>query len=61
MKVVGVAFDNNKQIYYFNPKTLDLRRNVTVIVETERGLQFGKVILPPFEINEDNFIIIIKG
>ena len=36
MKVVGVAFDNNKQIYYFNPKTFDLRRNVTVIVETER-------------------------
>ena len=60
MKVVGIAFDNNKQIYYFNPKTFDLRRNVTVIVETERGLQFGKVILPPFEIEEDKIKSILK-
>lgn len=60
MKVVGVAFDNNKQIYYFNPKTFDLRRNVTVIVETERGLQFGKVILPPFEIEEFKLKSVLK-
>lgn len=53
IKVVGISFENIKQIYYFNPKSLDLRRNVTVIVETERGLQFGKVELPPFEIEED--------
>ena len=52
IKVVGVSFDGNKQIYYFNPKSLDLKRNITVIVETERGLQFGKVELPPFEIDE---------
>ena len=52
MKVVGISFENNKQIYYFNPKSFDLKRNVTVIVETERGLQFGKVILPPFELEE---------
>ena len=61
MKVVGVSFDNNKQIYYFNPKTFDLRRNVTVIVETERGLQFGKVILPPFEIEEEKIKSVLKN
>ena len=61
MKVVGIAFDNNKQIYYFNPKTFDLRRNVTVIVETERGLQFGKVILPPFEIEEEKIKSVLKN
>lgn len=53
IKVVGVSFDDNKQIYYFNPQNFDLRRNVTVIVETERGLQFGKVELPPFSIEEE--------
>ena len=51
-KVVGVSFENNKQIYYFNPVGLDLRRNVTVIVETERGKQFGKVELPTFELDD---------
>ncbi len=53
IRVVGVVFENTKQIYYFNPKTFDLRRNVTVIVETERGLQFGKVILPPFNLDDN--------
>lgn len=53
IRVVGVSFTNRKQIYYFNPKNLDLRRNVTVIVETERGTQFGKVELPPFEISDE--------
>ena len=53
IRVVGISFENTKQIYYFNPKSLDLRRNVTVIVETERGLQFGKVILPPFNIDDN--------
>lgn len=48
IRVVGISFENNKQIYYFDPKDLDLRRHVTVIVETERGTQFGKVELPPF-------------
>jgi len=52
IKVVGISFQDNKQIYYFNPKNFDLKRNITVIVETERGLQFGKVELPPFEIDE---------
>ena len=40
IKVVGISFENIKQIYYFNPKSLDLRRNVTVIVETD---QYGDV------------------
>ena len=52
IKVVGVSLPDSKQIYYFNPKNFDLKRNITVIVETERGLQFGKVELPPFEIDE---------
>lgn len=60
IKVVGVSFENIKQIYYFNPKSLDLRRNVTVIVETERGMQFGKVELPPFEIEESKLRTSLK-
>ena len=52
IKVVGISLPDSKQIYYFNPKSFDLKRNITVIVETERGLQFGKVELPPFEIDE---------
>ena len=61
IKVVGISFENNKQIYYFDPSSLDLKRNVTVIVETERGLQFGKVELPPFEISESKLTSPLKS
>ena len=60
IKVVGISFAGNNQIYYFNPKAFELKRNITVIVETERGLQFGKVELPPFEIDEKKLVSDLK-
>ena len=40
----GVEFKPNGKVYYFENEGLDIRRNVNVIVETEKGLQFGKVV-----------------
>lgn len=60
IKVVGISFDDSKHIYYFDPKSFDLKRNITVIVQTERGLQFGKVELPPFEIDECKILSDLK-
>lgn len=52
--IVKVKFYNNKVVYCKNEK-FNLKKNLTVIVKTERGLQFGMVIdLHPVEIiNED--------
>lgn len=44
MNVYGVTFRDKGKIYYFNGHDLKIPMNVTVIVETERGLQFGKVV-----------------
>lgn len=44
LDVVGISFDE-KRIYYFEPNGVDLKLNDAVIVETERGLQYGKVLL----------------
>ena len=41
--VVGVTLKKNGKIYYFSPNKLNLKKGTTVIVETERGLQFGTV------------------
>ncbi len=60
IKVVGISLPDNNRIYYFNPGDFDLKRNLTVIVETERGLQFGKVELPPFEIAENKLVSNLK-
>ena len=41
--VVGVTFEKNGRKYYFSPNNLDLKLGLSVIVETERGLQFGYI------------------
>lgn len=51
-KVVGIRFKPHGQIYYFNPGKLKLKDNLTVIVETEHGLQFGSVVNKDIEISD---------
>lgn len=43
IEVVGISLTENGKIYYFLPNEFQLKPNLTVIVETERGLQFGRV------------------
>lgn len=45
IEVVGVSFKKNSKIYYFSPKTMQLKKGTSVIVKTERGLQIGTVEL----------------
>lgn len=52
--IVGIVFKEKGKIYNFNPNGLNLNKNVTVIVETEKGLQFGKVEKTKFQIDEQN-------
>ena len=44
INVVGIEFNDGGRVYYFNPNNIDVTLNQFVIVETERGLQFGKVV-----------------
>jgi cell fate regulator YaaT (PSP1 superfamily) len=51
-EVIGVRFRQGGKIYYFSPLNykVDVGRNV--IVETTRGIEFGKVVLGVREIDE---------
>ena len=53
IEVVGVSFKKNSKIYYFSPNNLKIKKGINVIVETERGLQFGTVEIPNTEIKEE--------
>lgn len=44
IKVVGISFYNANRIYYFSPGNLDIHENDKVIVETERGVQYGTAV-----------------
>ena len=58
--VVGVSFDNNKRIYFFNPNKLDVKEGVDVIVETERGLQYGHVVTSIIEKKKESLNFPLK-
>ena len=42
--IIGINFDSGKKVYYFDPNNLKLEIGQNVIVETERGLQYGHVV-----------------
>lgn len=52
MNAVGVKINDSGKILYFDPNGLNLKLNLTVIVETDKGLQFAKIV-EFLEINEN--------
>ena len=44
MQLCGVSFKDNGKVYNFDSNGLDLKKGDSVIVETEKGEQYGKVI-----------------
>ena len=59
-KVVGVRFRNVGKIYYFNPKNYKMKPGDHVIVETARGVEYGKVVLAPKEVADDQVVHPLK-
>lgn len=60
-KVVGISFRRAGKIYYFNPGTLDLAIEQSVIVETARGQEIGKVKLIAMDIDESELVKPLKA
>ena len=52
--IVGITFDNNDRIEYYYTNDLNLKKNLTVIVETDIGLRFGKVVTDVHPIDKKN-------
>ena len=62
MEIVGISFNNNGSIEYFDANGFILKRNVTVVVDAGWGLRFGKVEVPNFTTKSDkkNFDKIVR-
>lgn len=50
--IVGVSIGGSREIEYFSCNNLKIKKNLTVIVETDKGLEFGTVLKEPF--TDDN-------
>ena len=44
MNIVEVKYDYNNTTEYFKNEKLNLKKKLTVIVDTDKGIQFGKVV-----------------
>lgn len=55
-KIVGVKFDFNPKVYYFDPRDLSLGAGDDVVVETSRGIDFGTVVMPLTEVENDKIV-----
>jgi len=47
IKAVGVRFKRAGRIYSFDPKDFELNLGDHIIVETARGIEVGRVVIPP--------------
>lgn len=59
-RVIGVRFRNVGKIYYFSPKNLEIKAGDHVIVETARGVEYGNVVLPPRDVEDEKVIQPLK-
>ncbi len=58
--VVGVRFKEAGKVYYFSPNKLELPEGDPVIVETVRGVEYGKVAIPVKEVAESEVVQPLK-
>ncbi|MFA9559767.1 stage 0 sporulation family protein [Evansella sp. AB-rgal1] len=60
-RVVGVRFKKAGKIYYFSPGDIDIENEEYVIVETARGVEFGKVVIGVKEVHENDVVMPLKN
>ena len=59
-EIIGVRFRPNGKIYFFDPLTFEVEVGQNVIVETARGVEYGKVVLGKREIDESKITSTLK-
>ena len=60
VKVIGVRFRTAGKVYFFDPLDFEIKRGDNVIVETARGIEFGKVMGGVTEVEDDKVIQPLK-
>ena len=58
--VIGVRFKRAGKIYYFDPNDLDVAQDQYVIVETARGVEYGKVVIGRKEVDDADVVLPLK-
>ncbi|OIJ17567.1 stage 0 sporulation protein [Anaerobacillus alkalilacustris] len=59
-QVVGVRFKKAGKIYYFSPEDIDVQKGELVIVETARGIEYGKVVIGKKIVDDQDVVFPLK-
>ncbi|HZG74411.1 MAG TPA: stage 0 sporulation family protein [Paenibacillus sp.] len=59
-QVVGVRFKKAGKVYYFDPSDLPVEDHENVIVETARGVEYGKVVIGKKTVRESDVVLPLK-
>ncbi len=60
IEVIGVRFNQAGKIYYFDPVKIKFEYGDSVIVETSRGVEIGKVSIANKEVKEEDVVAPLK-
>ncbi len=61
IKVVGIKFKTGNKLYYFSPKQGEVyERNMPVVVETAKGLEYAWVAYPEKMVSEEEIVPPLK-
>ena len=58
--VIGVRFKKAGKIYYFDPVDHPVEKDQHVIVETARGIEYGKVVVGQKQVGESDVVLPLK-
>lgn len=61
IKVIGVRFRTAGKVYFFDPGKFEIKQGDHVIVETDRGIEYGTVIGAPREVEDDKVVQPLKS
>ncbi|WP_100405914.1 PSP1 domain-containing protein [Bacillus solitudinis] len=59
-QVVGVRFKKAGKIYYFSPGSFELEKGEAVIVETSRGVEYGRVVIGIKSVGNNDVVLPLK-
>ena len=54
-RIIGVQFQENGKMYYFDSSDIEVRTGEYVIVDTARGNDLGEVVMGTREVDEENW------
>ncbi|MFN8498199.1 MAG: stage 0 sporulation family protein [Anaerolineae bacterium] len=60
MLVVGVRFKRAGKVYYFDPAGIGIEGNDYVVVQTSRGAEVGRVVIPTRDVDDSEVVQPLK-